>query len=285
MKVIGAGFSRTGTLSLKLALESLGVGRCLHPLDPIGRSVAVAGHVTGLAGLGATVGSIGARHYPELMRSFPEAKVVLTVRDPEAWLASYASCARTTRELALQGGSRLLAAEAAANHALMLEGGPIWSEILAGDIAERERALALYERHNQTVIDTVPSERLLVYDVAQGWAPLCDLLDVPVPDRPFPRVNTSASFRSHLPLADDAEEPVPERPSSLAHGHGARLGALAVLDPVTSLDQDQALRALELDGDEFAQGVFERCGVARRDLHIGPEMLDHTLQGRTEQVE
>ena len=184
MKVIGAGYARTGTLSLKAALEMLGVGPCLHPLDGDRRPAPAVATAPGhdaeawrewLAPWRATLGWVGARHYRELMEAFPEAIVLLSVRDPDAWYRSYASCVRRARELALAGDERSVAA-GAASEALLLRGERSLSEMLDGRAAEREHALERYRRHNAEVMSVVPRERLLVWDVAEGWAPLCERL-------------------------------------------------------------------------------------------------------------
>src|SRR5947207_12946098 len=71
----------------------------------------------------------------------------------------------------------------------------VTARVFDGNVRDREHVIASYERHNQNVKDTIPPERLLVYDVSQGWAPLCEFLGLSVPDEPFPKVNTTDEFR------------------------------------------------------------------------------------------
>lgn len=199
VSVIGAGFGRTGTLSTKQALEQLGVGRCYHMSELFGRPDDVAvWHAAGrgervdwhgfLAGFGATIDWPSCTFYREQMDAFPDAKVLLTVRDPERWYESV-----TNTILAHIGGPR-------PDDPGM---GPWWDMVqevitqgtFGGDV-EHDHAVEVYERHNAEVQATVPAERLLVFEAAQGWEPLCDFLGLPVPDEPFPRVNTTEEWRA-----------------------------------------------------------------------------------------
>lgn len=192
MKVIGAGFARTGTLSLKAALETLGIAPCLHPLEdePDAGSVSVGTSDdprrlrVRLAPWRATLGWVGARHYRELAEAFPEAIVLLGVRDPEAWYRSYASCLKRTRALALRGGDGLGVAETVACDALMLCDGRMGRDLLDGLLVEQERALVRFGRHNEEVASLVPLQRLFGY-VAHGWGPLCERLAVAEPKQAF----------------------------------------------------------------------------------------------------
>jgi alkylresorcinol/alkylpyrone synthase len=309
MKVIGAGFTRTGTMSIKAALEKLGAGPCLHPLDsesPAGpsatgprepRTPAASGSAADwrreLGPWRAAFGWLGARHYRELMAAFPEAVVLLSVRDPDEWYASYASCVRATRELALAGGPSLTVAEVAASEALMLRDGPIWRDILDGWVAEREHALACYQRHNDEVASTVPAARLLVYDVRDGWAPLCDLLGAEPPAAPFPHLNTQAAFRRRFAVAAPPARPALDAGASVVDALDAlpraasqpRIAGLATSDPARSYSQAEVLELLGLRGDPFAEGIFARCGVRRRHLELIEGAGAGTLQGRTSRSE
>jgi hypothetical protein len=79
----------------------------------------------------------------------------------------------------------------------------IVNQTFGGRLDDREHALAVYRRHEQAVRDTIAPGRLLAYEVSQGWAPLCAFLEVPVPDQPFPRTNTSEEFRERRPQIFD----------------------------------------------------------------------------------
>ena len=186
MKIVGAGYTRTGTLSLTAALETLGFEPCLHPLIAPGDAAALSTRSDenpqawreALGDWQAALGWVGARHYRALIEAWPDSLVLLSVRDPEEWYASYASCIRAARELALAGGEQLEAAESAIVDGLMMAGSPVWKALLDGSLVERESALARFERHNNEVIASVPADRLLVYEIERGWGPLCEFLSV-----------------------------------------------------------------------------------------------------------
>jgi hypothetical protein len=200
MDVIGAGFGRTGTLSLKVALEQLGFGPCMHMLpllDDEPRATLfnkAAGGDRGslhdaLAGCHSTVDWPGAFFWRELVEDNPEAKVVLTLRDPEQW---YASIEKTILAAAQQRSADAPAAGMEMIDSTVLEG------TFDGHLADREYALRVFEEHTEEVRRVVPAGNLLEFEVQQGWEPLCDFLGRSVPERPFPRLNDTASFQQRL---------------------------------------------------------------------------------------
>jgi sulfotransferase family protein len=217
LQVIGVGFGRTGTLSLKQALELLGFAPCEHmsnlsaDLDRIplwleaARRKDAGEHIDWdslFAGYKATVDWPGTYFWRELVAAYPDARVILTVRDPERW---YESAAETILRgnLAAEGNEppRAYPPEFVAIREAMkpLLDAVLFGGTFQGRAADREFAKELFIRHNALVQAEVPTERLLVYEVTQGWEPLCNFLGVPVPvDEPFPRVNDAASFRARL---------------------------------------------------------------------------------------
>jgi hypothetical protein len=195
MKIIGAGFGRTGTMSLKAALCQLGFGPCHHMSDATedlvledrwlqkarGRDISWAEILDGYESI---VDWPGCYFWEELTSSFPQAKVILTVRDPEAW---YASAAET---IYLQ--ARVGPADEFAMSDLV-----IWRGTFNDRFADKDHAISVFEEHNRRVIRAIPGQRLLVYDISAGWAPLCAFLGVDVPaGAPFPHVNDRASFQA-----------------------------------------------------------------------------------------
>jgi hypothetical protein len=142
--------------------------------------------------------------YAELTEAFPEAPVILTVRDPASW---YESTRSTIHEL-----RRLTTGPLPVRAAFALAGpfapGPtgtvrlaehlVWEDTFQGRFRDRDYAMEVFERHNEAVRRQVPPERLLVFDVREGWAPLCDFLGVEVPDEPFPRLNEARDMRRRL---------------------------------------------------------------------------------------
>lgn len=189
LRLIGAGLGRTGTLSLKVALERLGFGPCYHMsellVDPSRAQLWVAaaeGQPTWeeiFKGYAATVDYPGCTFWRELSHAYPAAKVLLSVRDPDKWFES-------TQETIF-----------ADSMSAMLKGSPlrsffettVWKHF-GERIHDRAFMVDSFKSHSAAVQKEIAPERLLVYDVAQGWEPLCGFLGVPVPDMPFPRVNT-----------------------------------------------------------------------------------------------
>jgi predicted naringenin-chalcone synthase len=285
VKVIGAGYTRTGTVSLKTALEILDLGPCLHPLsapEPVGALVQAGGVSETLDWRGdldswnAAVGWIGALHYTELLEAWPTARVVLTVRDPESWYQSYSSCLRATRELAMTGGPNLAAVEAAVSDGLMMLDRPLWKGVLDGSYEDRTHALERYRRHNEEVLASVPADQLLVYDIAEGWGPLCGFLEIPLPEVEFPRLNDRADFQASFAPGG---KPLANRP--LVQSTTPRISRLALADPERSFSQQEVLDALGMADDPFAQRIFASCGVKHRHLTLLAEHADESLQGRS----
>jgi hypothetical protein len=210
MLVIGAGLPRTATLTQKLALEQLGFGLCYHMVDvlsDLGRVPRWREALLGNAdweelfgGYQATVDWPGAFFYQELMEAYPDARVLLSVRDGAAWEQSM----ERTIWGVLYGD--LLVRDLSTARARV---EPAWSEyielmkemwaksgLIAGeaDVPGSGYMARAMERYNEEVKATVPPERLLVWSPADGWEPLCEFLEVPVPEAPFPHVNDSNSF-------------------------------------------------------------------------------------------
>jgi hypothetical protein len=204
LDVIGAGFGRTGTMSLKLALEQLGLGPCYHMTEIVRNpsharmwNMAESGQPVDwrvlFARYRAAVDWPACHYYRELMEAFPAAKVILTTRDAGQW---YESMTNTLYRLKTATDERLRARQAMIGGS----GEPpaenrIWAQVFSGAFTDRRHAIEVFRRHNAEVISHVPAGRLLVYQVSEGWPPLCDFLGVPVPDGPFPVINTTPSFR------------------------------------------------------------------------------------------
>ena len=202
MKVIGAGFGRTGTLSVKAALEELGVGPCYHMVEVFDKP----GHVALwqaaaegksidwedlFASYSAVVDWPACTFYQQLMQAYPEAKVLLTVRDPQRWYES-------TKNTIYQVGRMSPDSPATADQRRMIN-TLIWQGTFGGAFEDKPRAISIFERHIQEVKDRVPAERLLVYDVKEGWEPLCRFLHVAVPaHKPFPHLNDTSAFHQMI---------------------------------------------------------------------------------------
>ncbi|WP_163510830.1 sulfotransferase family protein [Fodinicola acaciae] len=210
LKVIGAGFGRTGTLSLKTALETLGFGPCYHMVEVIDNldriddwTAAMAGEPDWdrtFAGYQATVDWPGCTYWRELADRYPRAKVLLSVRDPEKWYDSVANTIYYVSKLAMNPETmppamRERLAGLPRDDRRKLVDELIWQRTFGGRFEDRAYAISVFEQHNQAVRDAIPADRLLEYQVGEGWQRLCDFLGAPVPDEDFPRVNDGASFR------------------------------------------------------------------------------------------
>lgn len=209
MKLIGAGLPRTGTMTQKIALEMLGLGPCYHMVTVLGDLEQAAlwdQALDGAApwseifdGFNSTVDWPGGYFYRELIDVYPDAKVLLSVRDAESWEHSM----RQTVWAVRNGDSlmRLLSdAQAHVNPQwdafLKMIDRLIWqgSGTFASGHEQPQQLIEGMHRHNEEVKAAVPADRLLVWSVTEGWEPLCEFLEVPVPDAPFPRANDSKEF-------------------------------------------------------------------------------------------
>jgi hypothetical protein len=210
MRVIGAGFGRTGTSSLKRALEQLGFGPChhmeeviKHPRELSTWARAAQGETidwkTFMRPWGSSCDFPSSLYYRELMEVFPDAKVVLTVRDPAAW---YTSMSETIVPMMKGFPNRVVMPHLTVLNAPFrsVDGTRIKREIV-DRFSDRDHVIAMFEAHIAVVRRVVPPERLLVFEVKQGWGPLCEFLGVPVPSEPFPRVNDTAEFKRRVVVA------------------------------------------------------------------------------------
>ena len=227
MKVIGAGFGRTGTMSIKAALEELGFGPCYHMTELFGKpkhvefwDEAVDRAKRGepvewekvFSGYEATLDWPGCLFYGELMEAYPDARVLLNVRDPESWYESVAQTVARGPGSDDASPARSLFFKAARLVIPSMRRAPSMMEKVItqgtfdGRFEDREHVIRRFVRHIEEVKERVPPEKLLVYEVTQGWEPLCAFLGVEVPKgRPFPHLNDREEFprmmRRHMAAA------------------------------------------------------------------------------------
>ena len=204
---------RTGTLTQKVALEMLGFGPCYHMVDVLADldqarlwQRALDGEAPWeriFAGFNSTVDWPGGYFYRELMAVYPEAKVLLSVREPQAWERSM----RETVWAVRHGESLVRLLSSAQAHV-----NPQWRGFLemidrlvwegegtfASGHAEPQQLIDTMIRHNREVEGNVPPERLLVWSVEEGWERMCEFLEVPVPQQPFPHVNDRTEFLNRV---------------------------------------------------------------------------------------
>lgn len=194
LQVVGAGFGRTGTASMKAALEQLGVGPAHHMMEVFGRGDA-AGWAAAIRGEGfdpdalldgyrSTLDFPSCLLWRELAARHPSAKVLLTVRSSESWWRSFSATI----------GPEIHRAEPHDDPGFQALVEAIDIEVFGGRADDRDTAVAAYEAHNDAVRAEVPADRLLVYEVGSGWEPLCGFLGLEVPAEAFPHTNTTEQF-------------------------------------------------------------------------------------------
>jgi hypothetical protein len=197
LAVFSAGFGRTATMSLKLALEEIGFGPCHHMKEVLDNgeaqiplwNAAYAGQpdfASIYQGYRAAVDWPTAAYWRELAETFPEAKVILSTRSAESWCASISETILTI----------LLAPEtwpAPARPWLEMVTDVVIKRSLGGKTS-RDDLIAAFHAHEAAVKAEISPGRLLVFDVRQGWEPLCRFLGRPVPSSPFPRTNSKEEF-------------------------------------------------------------------------------------------
>ncbi len=215
LKIIGAGWGRTGTESLKKALEILGYTKCYHMFELLTDSTRLrfweqldqertTNFEALFEGYEAGVDFPVAGYYKELMQHYPDAKVILTVRDPDKWFESASKTilrkppAFVFLVLRFLGLFSRKMGNFPKVHAYAER--TILKGLLQGRLTDREFLKAKMQEWNNEVVQSVPPDRLLIYEVKNGWEPLCAFLGKPVPNTPFPRANDSDAFQKRLKL-------------------------------------------------------------------------------------
>lgn len=207
LEVIGAGFGRTGTLSMKAALERLGYDKCHHMIevlgpdnpkqldywDAIGKGEATDWDEV-FDGFKASVDFPSSIYWKELSDAYPDAKVVLTVRSFESWYKSASSTIYAVGNSA-PAWTRLIPKPRKIDR---MVNNIIWQGKFDGKFEDEAHAEKVWNAHIADVKAGLPADRLLVFEVKDGWGPLCEFLGKPIPDAPFPRVNDTAQFHEMI---------------------------------------------------------------------------------------
>jgi hypothetical protein len=213
LRVVGAGLGRTGTTSLKKALEQLTGGPCYHMFEVLEHPESVArwhSVVRGesddwdalMGGYTASVDWPAAAYWPELSAANPDAIVLLSSRaTPEEWWASMEKTIVNVLTMDLPPGEEGMSA----HRAMVLE---MLARRFTPDWRDPQAAMAAYTRHNERVRSEAPAERLVDWQRGDGWEPICAALGVSVPSDPFPHENNSAEFHTNLDDRLDAETAV-----------------------------------------------------------------------------
>ena len=199
LAVIGAGFGRTGTMSLKLALEHLGLGPCYHmrellahpAQDPVWHAATRGERVDWDAlfeGYESAVDWPVAAFWQQLAQHYLHARFILSVRDSHNWHESVLETIFKALSSTPDAGDSQARTHRAMTRELILH------RTFDGRLDDAAHAIAVYERHNQAVRDGISAHRLLVVEAASGWEPLCTFLACPVPDLPYPHSNSREEF-------------------------------------------------------------------------------------------
>ncbi|WP_165954279.1 sulfotransferase family protein [Seongchinamella unica] len=194
LEIIGAGFGRTGTMSLKVALEQLGYP-CYHMIECFPRGPEHWKHWEQVGsgspdwdaifeGFTATVDFPACTSYAALAEYYPDAKVVLTVRDPEKWFTSVQDTIFGEEWIRFLPGS-----EAGAFTTTTI------NNYFDGRMHDHDHLVRRFNEHVAEVRATIPPERLLVFEVADGWEPLCEFLGLPAPEGDFPHINDTEAVQ------------------------------------------------------------------------------------------
>lgn len=209
IQVIGAGMGRTGTMSLKHALEELGYKKCHHMIEVMQDKSQLqywnameknrtADYEAMLQGYTSIVDFPGSLYYKELMQKYPDAKVILTVRNPEDW---YRSCRDTIYNL--PGGLKRIMMKfigffkpdvAHVANVFDYVDLSIWNGLFKGKFEDKEFAIKIFNEWTEEVKRSVPPEKLLIFQAKEGWKPLCDFLGKPIPETSYPNTNNTAEF-------------------------------------------------------------------------------------------
>ncbi len=200
LDIIGAGFGRTATMSLKMALERLNYGPCYHMSELVQKHpdhLAIWSSVTNeknvdwnriFANYRSTVDWPSANYCVELAHFYPEARVILTERDPNEW---YTSVMNTIypKSLAFTHSRKMYLQRIGAWIT-----DNIWEKVFNGRIEDKDYAIDVYLRHIATVKKQIPHHRLFILDNEHGWESICDFLQRPIPSSPYPHINKRQEF-------------------------------------------------------------------------------------------
>ncbi|UCI06368.1 sulfotransferase family protein [Mesorhizobium sp. B1-1-8] len=195
LAVIGTGFGRTGTDSMREALTKLGFGPCHHMSEVMAHEEqkrlwrALARGVAPdwdrlFAGYKSCVDWPSVHYWRELIEAYPQARVILTWRSPESWWESFQKT--------------ILPAIIDSQDQESLGIALVSKQVFDGRPHDRAHAIAVYEANVEAVLKTVPPKRLLIHKLGDGWEPLCAHLGVPVPAEPYPNRNNAREFQSAL---------------------------------------------------------------------------------------
>ena len=199
LSVIGAGFGRTGTLSIKIALEYLGLGPCHHMVDVFANpeqlphwQAAADGQPVDwdevFAGYAAAIGWPSTHYWRELANKYPNSRILLSVRPADHWWKSFSNTIGTMLEIRSAVSNEYFRSATAMAHKIIAE------QTFGSAMNDKTAALFALQKRIDEVKQAIPGERLLIFDVLDGWGPLCKFLSLPIPDSDFPCSNSKNEF-------------------------------------------------------------------------------------------
>lgn len=213
IQVIGAGMARTGTMSLKFALEELGYNKCHHMMEVMKDSANLVywnemhnkrttDFEAMLKGYQAIVDFPGSLYYKELIQQYPDAKVILSVRDAEKW---YLSCRNTIYQVPKGFEKFTLQIKGLFNPRIKnvldvydFATRAIWQNLFKNNFDDKDFAIKIYNDWTDEVKKTVPQQNLLIFEAKDGWEPLCKFLNKPIPTTAYPKLNDTAQFQQKI---------------------------------------------------------------------------------------
>lgn len=212
LKIIGAGFGRTGTKSLQLALETLGYGKCYH-MEALFRNPEGVKQWTSayneesvdwdtlFKDYQSIVDFPGSIYYKELFKQYPDAKVILSVRDPEKWYQSalstiFAFDPGPAIKLKLLLKMPFSATARNFFKVIQLNDKSIWGKFFEGKFKDKSYAINKFNSHIEEVKKVIPKNQLLIFEAKDGWEPLCEFLGKPIPNTDYPRTNKGEDFHT-----------------------------------------------------------------------------------------
>ncbi len=206
LTVIGAGFGRTGTNSLKIALEILESQPCHHMREVFPSENQINWFHNKANGefinwdevfenFGSAVDWPSSAYYRELAEYYPESKVILSVRNPDKW---YDSTKETIYFISTAVPKWILFFSSKKRRIYEMIQNTIWQGVFDGKFEDRDYAIAVFNNHVKAVKSSIPEDRLLIHEAKDGWKPLCEFLGKPIPDESYPRVNEAKDFKKQI---------------------------------------------------------------------------------------
>ena len=205
IEVIGAGYGRTGTTSFKQAMEILGFGKCYQMKDVIEKSQSdkwiqmsdskdpkVIRDIMDNRGYRSTCDQPACAYWKEQLQIYPNAKIVVTVRDPEKWYKSWMNTAALMQPdfESCPFGVRVFMGLGFFNfkNFAKMYSKVITDDTFNGDLSKKNM-ISAYQKHSENIKLLCPSEKVLFFNSSDGWEPLCKFLNVPIPNKPYPYLN------------------------------------------------------------------------------------------------